>query len=180
MPPKHAHHHHHPPHPPLPLHSPSFTPGRLFWSIVKSAMSSSLNVYIGFLKVIVWQTDGGLRQINKSRSMSSVMCRSDWFLSPAEVSVRPSLCTHSRWILSAHTHTRNTEKKRSVCVWYGRQGGSSRAHILAPEQTHVTQQSEGGYLHVLYIFKNPVYGRYLSLMNVTFISGQYKHLLIDY
>lgn len=118
MPPKHAHHHHHPPHPPLPLHSPSFTPGRLFWSILKSAMSSARNVNVspGFLKVIVWQTVGGLRQINKSRSMSSVMCRSDWFLSPAEVSVRPSLCTHSRWILWAHTHTKHREKTECVCL----------------------------------------------------------------
>lgn len=117
--PRHAHHHHL-----LHLHSPSFTPGRLFWSILKSAMSSALNVFLGFLKVIVWQTDGGFRQINKSRSMASVMCRSDWFLSPTEVSVRPSLCSHSRWILWAHTHTQTLKKSWAVCVSYGWQGGT--------------------------------------------------------
>lgn len=147
--PQHAHHHL------LHLHSPSFTPGRLFWSILKSAMSSALNVSLGFLKVIVWQTDGAFRQINKSRSMSSVMCGSDWFLSPTEVSVRPSLCTQSRWILWAHTltHTHTYEPLRkswAVCVYVcvfatdGRAGHvkHARAHIVARIEARAREQTK--------------------------------------
>lgn len=145
--PQHAHYHHPPQHHHHRSHSPSLTPGRLFWSILKSAMSSAIiqkrpNVSLGFLKVNVWQTNGGFRPINKSRSMSTVRCRSDWFLSRlSSRCLSLPLRSHSRWILWAQTQHTHRKGKRKACVYLLRMAGRdmrARAHSHSCTRAYCT------------------------------------------
>lgn len=101
-------------------------------------------VSLGFLKVNVWQTDGGSRPINKSRSMSTVRCRSDWFLSQPELSFRClslPLRKHGRWILWAYSHTQT-----QMCVFPtdGREGHITHAltFLHARYSTTSTQHAQ--------------------------------------